>query len=276
MDKRAKNLLRAWQLSDAVPLARTDTGLILRVKCEDGTLAVLKCLTELGRLEEGTAPAVLKAFNGSGAVHLLKADENGHLIEYCDGPKLLNSKGGHEDDVAMPVLIDVIRRLRSVVTGKPFGIPTLAERCEAIDRVVHLVDSNTASRFRRARAIADKLLSDQVPALLHGDMHHENVLNSHRSGQSVWLAIDPQGIWGDPAYEVANLFGNPLNNPEVTLESSRPMRLSTMLQEHLGLPRYRILGWAYIHSCISAAWSIEDGLDPSYRLCIADHITSAL
>lgn len=36
--------------------------------------------------------------------------------------------------------------------------------------------------------------------LLHGDLHHANVL---AAGRAPWLAIDPKGVLGDPAWELA-------------------------------------------------------------------------
>ena len=146
----------------------------------------------------------------------------------------------------------------------------------ALDTVLDYVGPSDATPFRRARRIADALLGDAVPSLLHGDLHHENVLLGQRGGAASWLAIDPQGVWGDPAYEVANLFGNPRDHPALTLAADRPQRLAGTLERSLGLPGARILNWAYVHSCISAAWAIEDGDDPTYRLRVAERIGEAL
>ena len=44
------------------------------------------------------------------------------------------------------------------------------------------------------------------PVVLHGDLHHDNVL---RSGYDNWLAIDPKGVVGEPAYETGALMRNP-------------------------------------------------------------------
>lgn len=271
---------RAWGLSDPVTMARTAMGLVQRVTCADGTVAVLKCLSQIGRREEGTAPLVLNAFAGSGAVRLLRADEGAHLIEHCAGPQLLRWTNGYRDEVAMPILVDVVARLRRYAPKRPLGIPSLATRCEALDWALNHAAASDATPFRRARRIADDLLaaapSTRMPALLHGDLHHENVLVGERPDGASWLAIDPQGVWGDPAYEVANLFGNPLGDPDVTLAKDRPVHLAATFERELGLPAASTLGWAYVHSCISAAWSIQDGGDPSFRLSVAKRIGDAL
>lgn len=266
----------AWGLSDPVPLTRTTMGFIQRVTCADGSFAVLKCLSDIGRREEGTAPSVLKAFDGSGAVRILRSDDGAQLLEFCEGPQLLGVRNGHLDEVAVPILTDVVTRLRSKRHRRPANIPSLARRCTAIDRALDAVSGSPAILLRRARTIADRLLADERPALLHGDLHHENVLRCDRPDGPTWLAIDPQGIWGDPAYEVANLFGNPLHHPDVTLSKDRPARLAAALESALGLAGDRMLEWGFVHSCISAAWAIHDGADPAYRLRVADLIAATL
>jgi streptomycin 6-kinase len=41
---------------------------------------------------------------------------------------------------------------------------------------------------------------------LHGDLHHENVLDF---GERRWLAIDPHGLHGERFFDFANIFTNP-------------------------------------------------------------------
>src|SRR6266567_3540278 len=48
--------------------------------------------------------------------------------------------------------------------------------------------------------------SSAEPVLVHGDLHHDNVLSSARAG---WLAIDPKGVAAEPAYETAAMLRNP-------------------------------------------------------------------
>ena len=45
-----------------------------------------------------------------------------------------------------------------------------------------------------------------APVLLHGDLHHYNIL---AAGGGRWLAIDPKGVVGEPAFEVVALMHNP-------------------------------------------------------------------
>lgn len=266
MHSTAQEHARLWELTDLAPLAETPTAWLFTATQHSDRRVVLKCLTEAGQRFEGTAPDVLRAFNGHGAVRLLAASDACHLIEHCPGPSL----GPCADDVAIPILAEIALRLQMARPARPPNVPSLEERCTALDRAPTALQGD---QIARARALSHRLLQSGPQGLLHGDLHHENVL---RMADGDWRAIDPQGVWGDPAYEVANIFANPLDHPEITLDEGRPHRLAQAFGHRLGFAPARILAWAYIHSLIGAVWNVEDGQDPSHRLAIADRIAQAM
>lgn len=111
---------------------------------------------------------------------------------------------------------------------------------------------------RAERLAADFFAENPPDALLHGDFHHYNILESARG----WLVIDPKGVIGPAEYEVGPLLMNPLDrvlagdHPE-----ARTTRRIDILAERLGVERERILGWAIAHTVLSAWWSLEDNED---------------
>lgn len=50
------------------------------------------------------------------------------------------------------------------------------------------------------------LNSMQSQVVLHGDIHHGNILDFGAHG---WLAIDPKGLLGERGFDFANIFCNP-------------------------------------------------------------------
>jgi streptomycin 6-kinase len=91
---------------------------------------------------------------------------------------------------------------------------------------------------------------------LHGDLHHYNILASERAP---WLAIDPQGVIGEPAYETGALLRNPL--PQVYEWpdfAERTARRVDVMAERLGVDRQRISGWGLAQAVLSAWWTMED------------------
>ncbi len=99
------------------------------------------------------------------------------------------------------------------------------------------------------------LASAAAPVLLHGDLHHGNVLAARREP---WLAIDPKGLIGEPAFETVAL----LHNPERLLSAPQPGRILArrvdQLSEHLGFDRQRIRGWGIAQGVLAAYWGLED------------------
>src|SRR5207244_1723119 len=67
------------------------------------------------------------------------------------------------------------------------------------------------------RVYSDLCGSQRHRQLLHGDLHHYNVLFDARRG---WLAIDPKGVVGELEYEVGAALRNPYEAPELFLEPS--------------------------------------------------------
>ena len=120
----------------------------------------------------------------------------------------------------------------------------------------------------RCAAVARALIAterDIVP--LHGDLHHDNVLDGGARG---WLAIDPKALLGERSYEIANLLGNPWPHAEIVHRTDRMERLAHFYADRLGLDVRRVLAFALAHAGLAASWDIEDGSDPRYRLRCAE------
>ena len=99
----------------------------------------------------------------------------------------------------------------------------------------------------------DELLSSASSlVLLHGDLHHLNILKS----QDAWKAIDPKGVAGEPSYEICALLLNPISRHANDGQIQR--RRLEVLNEELGLDSHRMLGYAIAQSVLSAWWSFED------------------
>jgi len=91
--------------------------------------------------------------------------------------------------------------------------------------------------------------------VLHGDLHHDNIL---RATREPWLAIDPHGIVGDPGYEVGALLFNPdPDNRDDALTALVPSRIEQLADE-LVMPVDRVVAWGFVKAVMSDVWSAED------------------
>ena len=164
---------------DGDPL-RSLSSLVCPVTC-DGRPAFLKVTNEP---EELNGVRALEIWEGNGAVRVLIRGGNAIVLER--GGQTLRSLVT-EDTSATQVLCEVAQRLHAHSPSDLDGFPVLRTWFSSLF-------DDTTPRFDQIRVIADQLLKHFTqPVLLHGDLHHENVLSGGGRG---WLAIDPKGIVG--------------------------------------------------------------------------------
>ena len=108
----------------------------------------------------------------------------------------------------------------------------------------------------------DHLLSTlEKPILLHGDLHHYNIVSHEDS----WVAIDPMGIIGDQAFETAVFIRNPipllLNHPESHSIITHRIELFSQILE---IKASRIVQWCFVQAVLAWVWAIEDNGEETY------------
>jgi len=246
-----------WSLVIDPPFPNLTYNYAAPARRADGAAVVLKlCFPDQAFVREAAA---LRFFDGQGAVRLLEADvaHGVMLLERLEPGTPLRAM--RDDEQATSIAATVMRRLwRPVPPDHPF--PTIRDWAAGLDRYKARIGDTpgpipAALVDMAATLFAELLASQDEAVLLHGDLHHDNILRAH--GQS-WLAIDPKGVVGEPAYETGAL----LRNPEELFTMPQPARILTrrvaQLADALALDRARIRGWAIAQSVLSAAWSFED------------------
>jgi streptomycin 6-kinase len=205
-------------------------------------------------------------------VRLLAHGGGASLVERAvPGDQLVALARAGRDDDATAALCDVAAALHAPrERAIPRGLPTVARWGLAFER------------WRRAgapllpRAIVDRaagvyaelVASQGAPALLHGDLHHFNVLRDDARG---WLAIDPKGVVGERAYELGAMLRNPVGAP-LAAAPGVALRRAAIAAERLSLDRERVLAWGFAQAVLSAVWSWEDGESPDHALAVAEAI----
>ncbi|MDQ2849071.1 MAG: hypothetical protein M3Y77_22680 [Actinomycetota bacterium] len=209
----------------------------------DGQLAFLKVTNEP---EELAGALALESWDGNGAVRVLAHDGNAFLME----------RGGRtvraavpDDGAAAAVLCAVVARLHEHSPADLEGFVSLRHWFGSLF-------CDVTPRFDRLRTIADKLLDRAGPVvLLHGDIHHENVLELRRGGQLHWLAIDAKGIVGPREFDYCNIFTNWTRSDAVRYFDIRVASVSRLAD----IDRTQLLRWIACWSALSGIWHLEDG-----------------
>lgn len=112
-----------------------------------------------------------------------------------------------------------------------------------------------------------ELAARQGPtALLHGDLHHDNLLLDRDRG---WIAIDPKGVVAEAAFELGCALRNPVDSPAFVTHPDVMAARIGLLGTRYGHDRRRLVGWAYTQAVLAAAWSVADRRDPLPFLAVA-------
>jgi streptomycin 6-kinase len=172
-----------------------------------------------------------------------------------------------EDDAATVVVCDVARRLhRRAPSRRRF--PSVEDWGRGFQR--HRASGRggiDAALLDRAERLFVRLAETQAPRrVLHGDLHHDNILLDQARG---WLAIDPKGVLGEPAYEFGAALRNPTEDAARFAAASILERRAGIIARQTGYEKSRLLAWALAQAVLSAVWSIEDGMDPARGLATA-------
>ena len=205
----AGQVMRDWGLRPAGPLPLS-MNWVSRVRRADGTTAVLKMgVPGNGHLaDEATA---LEWFAGRGAIAVLARDDapGALLLEDARPGTRARTLVPHRDEEATAALIGIVKRLHRPAPGG-VALPELSGRSASFTGHLRRFggdDPVPRHLVERAAGLFDELCATATGrVVLHGDLHHDNVLAAEREP---WLAIDPHGVVGDPGYEVGALLYNP-------------------------------------------------------------------
>jgi len=176
-------LLEAWRLIPDGSLLTTRSGWVLPVQHE-GSPAMLK----VARIpDEQAGYRVMTWWNGEGATKVFASSPDALLMERGAGTRdLAQMAWSGQDDDACRILCNTAARLHASRNG-PF--PELHPLDTWFQPLFQLASEHAL--LAPAAAIARELLAaPQTLGPLHGDLHHENVLDF---GERGWLAIDPHG-----------------------------------------------------------------------------------
>jgi streptomycin 6-kinase len=253
VQQRAKALARKWNVS-VENTSETDTSFLLF-----GTRSlepvVLKVIKHQG--DEWHSGEIVQAFGGNGVVRVYEYVDGAVLLQRAVPGESLVSMAIHgRDGEATTILADVIQRMFGC--APPTRCPTVHDWAKGFDRYL-TSDGDQIPRelVKDGHELYVQLAASQRQAtLLHGDLHHYNVLSDARHG---WLAIDPKGVIGDVEYETGAILRNPIERPDLFTSrdtiDSRLRRLAGALR----VDRERVLQWAFAQAVLSAIWAVEDG-----------------
>lgn len=250
--------LARWELEPDGEPVETRSSLLLPVRY-NGMPAMLKVAREE---EERRGAAAMAWWHGEGAAKVLARHGEALLLERATGSRSLAAMvASGDDDEASRILCKTTMRLHAPRPGPPRELVPLPRWFEALAPAARTHGAVLAQADTAAQAL---LADPRDVVVLHGDIHHGNVLDG---GERGWLAIDPKGLLGERTFDFVNILRNP--DPDTALTPGRFERQIEVLAAAASVDRQRLLDWTLAFAGLSAAWHLADGTSPDLDLAIA-------
>ncbi|GAA2062112.1 aminoglycoside phosphotransferase family protein [Streptomyces cheonanensis] len=248
---------RAWELTvERVAAPGGRTSMTVLVRRADGTPAALKlCAPGTSAALEAAA---LARWDGRGAVRALEAapEDGALLLERLHGETSLRSL---PETKAMLEAVSALHRLW-VPPGAGHPFPTVAERTAGLAADGADLPEGAGPLIAEALAARAELLAGPPEeVLLHGDFRQGAVLAAD-TGRSPWLAVGPDPLVGERAYDLARLSRDRLH--DLIASAGAPAitrRRMTKLAASVEADPERLRGWTLFRAVESGIRAHGEG-----------------
>jgi streptomycin 6-kinase len=249
--------LKRWALvPDGKPIF-TQSSQLLPVRWNNIPAMLKLALNE----EEAQGNRRMAWWDGQGAARVFAQEGHAILIERATGEKSLADMvhSGRDEEACHIICAAIVELHRPRNKPPPRLVPLEAWFSElsaaAADGILRLAATTAQDLLKEPRDVT----------VLHGDIHHGNILDF---GERGWLAIDPKGVTGERYFDYANLFCNP--SYEVAADAALLQQRIDSVSKAARLESTRLLRWVLAWAALSAVWSIEDGGSPTTALAVAE------
>lgn len=243
-----------FNLNDLKPIPNLTYNYVLSGKMEDIPI-ILKLGIDLEALEKEAL--VIKCFQGCGVLKLFAQDKDLLLLERAIPGDSLKKYFPKMDGQAINIVCNVMRKLHQAPISST--LPHIKDWLAILHQQHHEIPSELLSK---AKELSTRLLQTAGPdVLLHGDLHHDNILQNGND----WLVIDPKGVIGEALFDVGAFIRNPI--PELLNQENTKSLIDfriDMFAKCLNASKERILAWSYVQAVLAWIWALEDRCDTTY------------
>lgn len=248
-----RGLEAEWNLTLSPPFDDLSYSYVVPGVDSSARAVVLK--VALPGLEFDSEIAALASYPEDVTVHMYRTDKarGAVLLEQLVPGLSLRDLG--DDETATRIAAEL---MRAIAVQPQQSFPTVRDWFKTLfeldpPELSNLLPANLVLVAQQLGAALLSTMDEEV--LLHGDLHHMNILSASRRP---WIITDPKGVIGEPEFEVGAFLRNPL--PEIGAEQDLcgvlDRRLSIFHQE-LGYDRQRMRDWALAQSVLAIAWMPE-------------------
>jgi streptomycin 6-kinase len=248
-----KEIANNWQLTNLEPVSNLTFNYVLTGLQKDRRIILKISFDKESLSNEADA---LQAFQSYGAVRVLEQTDQALLLERISPAISLKTYLPKKANETREIICSVMKQLHEAPIPKIHNFPHIKDQLTNLDKDWQL----PIEFLRKARVLRDKLLSDSFPlVLLHGDLHHDNVLSNGEG----WSVIDPKGVIGYPINEVWAFIMDPIKDTE-------------FVAGYFNFDLLTLRQWYFVHLMLAASWNCEDNLEPSLFLNLASKLERML
>ena len=265
VDERFAAHVRDWDVK--IDDIRTTESSQLGFGTRDGRAVVLKVIRKENG-EEWNCGDVLEAFRGEGMIRPIQYTAGAVLLPRLQpGQELVPLCLDGRDDEATEIIASLIARMSFA--------PRLLDGVSAVDRLLPefaqfregAAGFIPTSYVDRAEALFSQLCATQRNArLLHGDLHHYNVLSDDAAG---WVVIDPWGVIGEVEFEIGAALRNPIDAPHLVSDRLMIERRLKIYDNRLNINADRALKWAFAMTVLAILWPSDEKTGVEFRVPFA-------
>jgi len=255
-----------WNLVHITPVDNMTYHFVAKAQTESRQQVVLKIGLDKNVIENEKQS--LAFFNGHGAIRLIDYYDicNAMLIDQAIPGCSLKSIYPEQFDATVKNYSKTMQELHGKALPANHSFPHISNWLQAIDLVSKGKFPNNL--IERAIHLKKQLLSSMPDVkLLHGDLHHDNILQYGNE----WISIDPKGVVGEVEFEAAAF------DFLTTSERSNSNNASEIMNERIeylakisNLNPQRLMDWVFVRLILMAVWMIEDNGDPTGVISLAN------
>lgn len=249
-----------WDLTLGPPTDEIKGNYIAYVRTADGRDLVLK--VGVPHRDFSTEMEALAIYAGRGINSLIDADRqlNAMLLERLR-PGTMLAQAEVDRSEQFGIAARILRQLHQTPPPATHGLPHFndwvqsalgdARDCADLERSRPYLD-----QFPRVQSMMARLMRPAEPQiLLHGDLHHWNIL---LDGDRDWMAIDPKGVIGASCLDVGRFIGNAMGFG-TTVAERRQILLDAIraFSEALGESQERMFAGAFCDRVTGCSWGLK-------------------
>lgn len=263
-----KKLSLQWQLSYIESVSNLTFNYVAKALRNNHEPVVLKIGYETSIIQDEKLS--LDYFAGAGAIRVLDYSQkyNALLLQQAKPGITLKNFYPNQIELVATQYVNTMKKLHDKMLPNSHHFRHISDWLV----ILETIQTKTIPQALLAHAalLRNKLLSTmKTPVLLHGDLHHDNILQHNNT----WLTIDPKGIVGEAEFEIAAFDficdRDNSNNKNIKLIFNERLEYLAQIAK---LDKKRIYGWVFVRLILMAAWMVEDNMDCTKVIKLANKI----